>query len=113
MAEAFANRYGADVLQAASAGLTPAYANAPLTQKVMLEKNIDTSSHFPRGLNEIDVSRFDVVVNLSGFQIPGVKTINWNVADPYGSNIQSYRAARDQIESLVMQLILRIRMGKL
>ena len=41
MAEAFANRYGADVLQAASAGLTPAYANAPLTQKVMLEKNMN------------------------------------------------------------------------
>lgn len=41
MAEGFARKYGSDVLEAASAGLSPASIVQPLTRKVMEAKNIN------------------------------------------------------------------------
>jgi arsenate reductase len=113
MAEAFANRYGADVLRAQSAGLSPAIALSPFTRKVMEEKNIDIGNHLPRGIDEVNVLQMDVVVNMSGYKIPGVRTVDWTVADPYGGPAQGYRVARDRIEMLVMQFILKLRMGRI
>ena len=53
MAEGFARAYGADVLSAQSAGLAPALAVAPLTHKVMLEKNIDLGHIYPKSIDAL------------------------------------------------------------
>lgn len=113
MAEAFANHYGSDVLRAESAGVAPALGISTLTRKVMLEKNIDIGNHLPRGIDELNLRTVDLVVNMSGYQIPGIPTIDWAIADPYGGPVEGYRTARDQIELNVMNLILKMRMRKI
>jgi len=113
MAEAFANHYGQDVLRASSAGLAPAAALSPYTRKVMLEKNVDVGDHLPRSFYELDVRDVDLIVNLSGYAIAGFETMDWVIDDPYGGPIEGYRTARDRIELQVMNLILKMRTGKI
>ena len=114
MAEGFARAYGSDVLNAESAGLAPAMAVAPLTHKVMLEKNIDLGHMYPRSLEEIK-GRFDLIVNMSGQRVP--KEIkgaveDWDIQDPIGESEDVYREVRDQIEQRVMRLVLGMRHRK-
>lgn len=80
MAAAFANKYGSDVVIASSAGLSPAISCSSLTRKVMLERNVDIGDHLPRAFDEIDVGGTDLIVNMSGYQLPGVKTLDWQVS---------------------------------
>ncbi len=112
MAEAFARAYGDDVLIAASAGLTPAYSVAPDTMRAMLDKNIDLRDHFPKGLQQMGRSEFDLVVNMSGTALPptvGARIRDWDVEDPIGLNYQGHCEVRDIIEHLVMLLVLELR----
>jgi len=112
MAEGFASRYGSDVMVAASAGLSPAHGVAPDTQRAMQEKNIDMQHHFPKGLQHLSRSRFDLVVNMSGFDLPktlGVPIRKWEVPDPISMDFEQHCEIRDRIETLVMNLILELR----
>ena len=111
MAEGFARTYGSDVLQAQSAGLAPAIAVAPLTYKVMLEKNIDVGSLYPKEFQPA-MGSADLIINMSGSALPGspkVPVENWEIRDPIGESEEIYRDVRDQIELRVMQLILTLR----
>jgi protein-tyrosine-phosphatase len=113
MAEAFANHYGPDVLQASSAGLSPTGRVARDTVRVMAERNVDVSSHVPSLFDPRNTPKYDLIVNISGIRLPGIpseKLIEWKVADPYNSPIEKYQAARDDVERLVMKLILDLRM---
>src|SRR5690242_20113546 len=108
MAEGFARAYGSDVLQAQSAGLAPAMAVAPLTHKVMLEKNIDVGNVFPKDLKAV-IGSADLIINMSGFELPvkaKAPVEKWDVRDPIGESEEVYRQVRDEIERRVMQLIL-------
>jgi arsenate reductase len=112
MAEGFANHYGGDVLSAASAGLAPIPAVAPLTVQAMEEMNVDVSSHVPRPYDPFDAAKYDIVVNMAGFRLPGPppkELLEWQVKDPYGSKLDAYRTARNDLEQLVMRLILDLR----
>jgi|SRR5215472_12043830 len=114
MAEGFARTYGSDVLQAQSAGLAPAMAVAPLTHKVMLEKNIDIGNLYPKDFKTA-VRNADLIINMSGMELP-VKTAapveDWEIRDPISESEEVYREVRDQIELRVMQLILGMRVRK-
>jgi arsenate reductase len=113
MAEGFARTYGKDVMTPESAGLAPATAVPAETRQTMAEKNIDISAQWPKPINIFPPGRFDVVVNMSGYPITGFpQAKEWKVADPIGGTAQQYRAARDQIEQLVMKLILDLRRNK-
>lgn len=112
MAEGFANRYGSDVMEVASAGLAPAAIVQPLTRKVMEEKNINIDHHQPKDLTRVDLNSFDLVVNMSGRPLPSrsdLRAIDWNVEDPIGKDESVYIAVRDLIEMKVMRLILDLR----
>ncbi|MGA2436549.1 MAG: hypothetical protein ABSG25_14840 [Bryobacteraceae bacterium] len=115
MAEAFANRYGGDVLVARSAGLAPARAVAPATREAMREKNFDLDGCVPKGF-ETTGTDYDVVVNMSGHPIapasiaPRVR--EWKVEDPISVNLERHRQIRDQIESLVQALIIELRRAR-
>ncbi len=114
MAEGFARVYGSDVIAPASAGLSPAMSLPPLTRSVMLEKNIAIDDQFPKDINMWNGVKFDIVVNLSGYPLPSKIAPRWRlwqVADPIGLNEGIYRQVRDQIETLVMQLVLEVRTG--
>jgi protein-tyrosine-phosphatase len=79
----------------------------------MAEKNIDVSGHFPKSITAFPKGRFDVVINMSGFPLPGHPNArDWNVDDPFGGTEEQYRATRDHIENLVMKLILELRRAK-
>jgi protein-tyrosine-phosphatase len=104
------------VLEAGSAGLTPALNTTPFTRSVLQEKNVDLGDHQPRRFYDIDLGKYDLIVNMSGSALPktlGVPVEEWNVDDPMGGSEDDFRAARETIEMLVMHLVLRARLGKL
>lgn len=112
MAEAFARAYGADVLIAASAGLRPALAIAPDTIRAMSEKGLDLGDQFPKSVLQMGGATFDLVIDMSGFELPGnvgavVRT--WDVPDPVFLDYDEHCEVRDAIERLVMNLILELR----
>jgi arsenate reductase len=112
MAEGFANHYGQDVLRASSAGLSPTMGVAGDTVRAMEEMNVDVSNHLPRRYDPYEAAEYDIVVNMAGFKLPGPpprQVIEWEVKDPYGSPIDAYRLARNDLEQRVMRLILDLR----
>lgn len=112
MAEGFANKYGGDVLLARSAGLSPVPAIVAETVAIMDELNVDVSKHVPMLYDPFRVEQYDIVVNMSGFRLPGKapkELLEWDVKDPYMNSAEIYRKVRGDIEERVMQLILRLR----
>jgi arsenate reductase (thioredoxin) len=116
MAEGFARTYGKDVIQPYSAGVAPAASVPALTSFVMLEKGIDLATQFPKRIDEVGVSGFDLVVNMSGFDLPWVDPATvreWRIEDPISQPDKVYRRVRDEIEAKVMALILELRKSEL
>jgi arsenate reductase len=114
MAEGFANTYGKDVLVAASAGLSPVVSVVPETVFIMNECGVDVSGHVPRLYDPTQAYLYDVVVNMSGYRLPGKpprQVLEWNVKDPYQQSPDVYRKVRADIEQRVMDLVLRLRKG--
>jgi arsenate reductase len=112
MAEGFANHYGSDVLVATSAGLSPVQLVAQETVAIMREVNIDLSNHAPMWYEPAKVNRYDLIVNMSGYRLPGKvpqELIEWTVEDPYQQTPEVYRRVRADLENKTMQLILRLR----
>ncbi|MBV9611230.1 MAG: hypothetical protein JO091_02105 [Acidobacteriaceae bacterium] len=112
MAEGFARKYGSDVMEPFSAGLSPAAIVQPLTKTVMEEKNINLDAQYPKSLDAVDVSGCDLIVNMSGVKLPTrmpIEVREWRVEDPIGRDEETYIAVRDQIEMAVMRLILDLR----
>ncbi|MGA2131049.1 MAG: arsenate reductase ArsC [Bryobacteraceae bacterium] len=112
MAEGFARKYGSDVIIPASAGLAPAMMIAYDTVRAMDDKNIDLRDQFPKGLKQLGRAQFDLLVNMSGFDLPpdpGAPVRKWDVADPVSEDYETHCQIRDEIEGLVMGLILELR----
>lgn len=111
MAEGFARAYGADVMRPASAGVAPALMVAADTRRAMKEKNISLDDHFPKSLEQLAKARFDLVVNMSGVELPESLGVirTWKVRDPIGTKYDVHCGVRDEIEKLVMELILEMR----
>jgi arsenate reductase len=110
MAEGFARTYGSDVMVPDSAGIMPAMLVPFETRQTMAEKNIDVSDQFPKPVDMFPENQFDIVVNMSGYSVPGYpQAREWKVADPIGGTAEEYRAVRDYIEQLVMKLVVELR----
>ncbi|MGI8742171.1 MAG: low molecular weight phosphatase family protein [Bryobacteraceae bacterium] len=111
MAEAFANAYGRDVMDASSAGLAPAARVSRTMRQVMAEKKIVIGARQPRRLNAVDRIGFDLVVNFSGYALPRTtaEVLEISVADPGGKEESFHRRIRDQVEQHVESLIARFR----
>jgi protein-tyrosine-phosphatase len=112
MAEAFANRYGSDVLSATSAGLAPLQKVPLETVAAMEEIDIDVSRHVPRRYDPFEAVDCDLVINMAGYKLPGPPgkdVVEWQVKDPYRASAEAYRVVRDELEQRVMRLILGLR----
>jgi arsenate reductase len=112
MAEGFANHYGSDVLIATSAGLAPMPAIIKQTVAIMQEVGVDISNHIPNWYEPSLAAQNDIVVNMSGFRLPGKpakEVLEWKIEDPYMRSAAVYRKVRDDLEQRVMQLILSLR----
>lgn len=112
MAEGFARAYGDGVWEVESAGLMPAIMIPPLTWEVMEEKGISLEGQHPKPLEWIETDRFDLIVNMSGCDLPpelAERERRWEVEDPIGQPVRTYRKVRDQIEGLVRDLLDEVR----
>jgi arsenate reductase len=114
MAEGFARTYGSDVLIPASAGLAPAMGVVRDTKNAMAEKGIDLKDHFPKAIQNLGRAKFDLVINMSGSEIPpervpGAAIVEWDVDDPVAMKYEDHCKIRDEIEKLVMKLVLDLR----
>lgn len=108
MAEAFANSYGAGIVNAGSAGLCATHSIARETFEVMQEKGISLVEHFPKDFEPSLAARYDIVVNISGFELPpvaGAQVVEWDIRDPNGAELSIHRNVREEIEAHVRCLI--------
>jgi arsenate reductase (thioredoxin) len=97
---------------ALSAGTTPAEHVHPEVAEVMRELDIELSGHTPQLLTRQLAERADVVVTMGcGDQcpyIPGKRYIDWELPDPKGRPLTEVRAARDEIDRRVTDLLTQL-----
>ena len=111
MAEGFARHYGTGLLEVASAGLAPTPIIVPETVQVMVERDVDIRSQYPKPFAPAEADTFHYVINLSGFELPPLvhaRIIEWRVQDPFGKSMEKHREARDLIEKNVKKLVAEI-----
>lgn len=107
MAEGFARRDAADVIEASSAGLSATHSIARDTIDAMAERGVDINSHFPKDFDPGLAAHYDVIVNMSGFElppVPGPVVVEWPVRDPFCEEMSIHRNVRDEIEARVYGL---------
>ncbi|MBL8293373.1 MAG: hypothetical protein JNN08_16110, partial [Bryobacterales bacterium] len=112
MAEGFARKYGADVMDVASAGLSPISFVDPLTVKTMKDWGIDISDQHPKSMADAPFQPWDLIVNMSGLPMPsgfGGQLLVWNVRDPFRLSEQVFQEVARQVEGLVQALVLALR----
>ena len=113
MAEALARHSASDVIDATSAGISPLGHVADLTRKILLEKGVNASGLESKGVREAAAVAPNLLINMTG--IPG-RTIfpdmiveDWDVEDPYGEDLATYRRICEDIEGRVEELAERLR----
>jgi len=112
MAEGFARHLGGATIEASSSGLAPTRDVAWETVQTMRAKGVDISSQIPKKFDSYGTADFDLIVNLSGFDLPGTPAAtveDWPVRDPYGESAAVYTAAATDIETRVLALLDRFR----
>jgi protein-tyrosine-phosphatase len=115
MAEAIAKYLAADVIEATSAGLVPFGEIPATTLAVLSERGYSAEGQSSKPLRPDDLSAVNLVINMSGrsgasiLSEPTPPFEDWDVGDPYGSNLDVYRVIRDQIEARVKELAQRLR----
>jgi len=105
MAEALAKKIAKGHLEAFSAGSRPSGKVNPNAVAVMKESGIDISHHRSKGFDQLPYKEFDYVITM-GCQdqcpfIPASKTLDWQVEDPSGKDLDFFRQIRDKIAVLI------------
>ncbi len=114
MAEALARNLAADVIAPSSAGVSPLGHIEPRTRQVLLERGIAIESQYSKGLHDDSIPQPPArIINMSG--IPGASLFpdsafeDWDVEDPFGDDVATYRRICDDIEARVRDLATRLR----
>jgi arsenate reductase len=109
MAEGFAKALGRELVEAYSAGSSPASQINPLVVEAMKERGIDLSSKKPKGLNDLPPVGMDYLVTMGCEEtcpaIPAKKIVEWEIPDPKGKPIDEIRKIRDTVEAKVKTLL--------
>ena len=111
MAEALANHLGQGRVKAWSAGSSPLGRIVPETFEVLVEKGISLEGHSSKSLRDVPVGEMDVVVGMGCEVVCPVpagfkgRVIEWNITDPYGRGLESFRGVRDLIDRQVRALL--------
>ena len=98
--------------RAVSAGTKPAKSVHPVVIQVMSEVGIDLAGGQPQLLTSELAGKAQVLVTMGcGEQcpyVPGVRVVDWHVADPKGQPLQRAREIRDEIRERVRMLLTMI-----
>ena len=110
MAEALARHRCGDRWEAASAGINPLGFVTPETLKVLAEMGVCVAGLHSKGLSEIDLREYRLVINLSEHPLNGRippahthRVLQRPVPDPYGCGLEVYRQSRDAIQQVIMR----------
>src|ERR1700683_4302159 len=108
MAEALARSLAPDVIAPTSAGITPHGAIANHAEFVLLQRGILMTGQYSKAMHDPSLAEPQMIVNMSG--IPGGSLFagrayeDWDVDDPFGDNLETYRRACEDIEARVLEL---------
>jgi arsenate reductase (thioredoxin) len=111
MAAALLAHHGGDNVVVRSAGTAPAETINPAVVEAMAELGIDlhASGAHPKKLTGEAVEASDVVITMGcGDEcpfFPGVRYLDWQLADPAGKGVDAVRPIRDEIDRLVRDLL--------
>ncbi len=113
MAEGFARTWGAQVLEARSAGSQPSGRINPTAIEVMKERGIDLTRHSSKGLTDLPPIQWDYVITMGCGDacpfVPARAKRDWAIPDPKHMPLAEFRKVRDQIEAEVKKLIREVR----
>ncbi len=108
MAEALARHHYPDI-RAASAGLRPLGYVAAETLAVLAEAGVSTEGLWSKGLGDVSLEEFSLVVNLTTHALAGYlagfagRVLRHPVTDPFGGTLTAYRETRDAISLFIDQ----------
>lgn len=109
MAAGFLQHLAGDWVEVRSAGSAPADSINPAVVLAMKEEGIDLGAQRPKILTDEAVAASDVVITMGCGDVcplyPGKRYLDWKLDDPAGQGIDAIRPIRDQIKSLVKELI--------
>lgn len=114
MAEGFAKTIGKDRIEVFSSGLEASFID-PKTIEVMAEIGIDISQQSSKSLSDFKAEDFDVVISLCGcgVNLPQAWVLrdlfeDWQLDDPEGEGLETYRRIRSEVKEQVEDLINRL-----
>ena len=109
MAAGFLQHFAGDWVEVRSAGSAPANSINPSVVAAMNEEGIDLSAQSPKILTNEAVEASDVVITMGCGDVcpfyPGKRYLDWKLEDPAGQGVDAVLPIRDQIKSLVRDLI--------
>ncbi len=111
MAEGFARTLGNGKIEVTSSGLEASSVD-PTTVQVMSEIGIDISAQTSKPLNNFNPEDYDAVISLCGcgVNLPEEWVLrevfqDWQLDDPEGQTIDTFRRVRDEVKERVATLI--------
>lgn len=111
MAEGFARTLGEDKIAVTSAGLEASSVD-PVTVQVMSEIGIDISNQTSKPLSDFNSQDYDAVISLCGcgVNLPEDWVLrevfqDWQLEDPEGQPLETYRRVRGEVKERVAKLI--------
>ncbi|WP_427159902.1 arsenate reductase, glutathione/glutaredoxin type [Aliinostoc sp. HNIBRCY26] len=111
MAEGFTKVLGAGKVEVSSSGLASSEVD-PITVQVMSEIGIDISNQTSKPLSDFNPEDYNAVISLCGcgVNLPESWVLrevfeDWQLDDPEGESIDTFRRVRDEVKERVLQLI--------
>lgn len=109
MAEGFARKFGAGVMESYSAGSRPSGKVNETAIQVMAEIGIDLSPHKSKGLDQLPQGTWDYMITMGcGDACPHLPAKNrddWDLKDPKNLPLDEFRGVRDDIGNRIKSLI--------
>lgn len=110
MAEALTRHLCGQRWEAASAGLNPLGWVARETLTVLAEIGVDTANLRSKGLTEINLFEYHLLINLSEHSLKRVippeyseRLMQRPIQDPFGGSLEEYRQSLDAIKEIILR----------
>jgi arsenate reductase (thioredoxin) len=111
MAEGFARTLGKGKIAVSSSGLEASHVD-PKAVEIMSEIGIDISHQVSKPLSDFQSDDYDAVISLCGcgVNLPEAWVLrevfeDWQLDDPEGQPIETFRRVRDEVKERVVKLI--------